>query len=229
MKTVINSFTKKQWFLWSVLLFLVLFFIFNQELIMLLLDRDVKAIRTFLKNNMIYSFLFMFFVMLIQNSFTVFPLILVITINISLFGFVNGFLWSWITSILSSTIVFYGARYIFQDVIIEKFSDKLIEKVNKNGFAYVFQARIFPFVPTSIVNILAGLSTVQLKNFLLATAIGNFLYFFLLALIPAGILKADLNEYVIWIVVLGGVLIYYLFKMVRNKRKASSIKADTLD
>ena len=157
----------------------------------------------FLMSNMAYAFFFMFLVMVIQNSFTVFPLILVITINLKLIWFYQWFLWSWLTSVLASILVFYGVRYIFQGMIIEKFNPKLIEKVDANGFAYVFQARIFPFVPTSLVNILAGLSTIRIMPFTIATALGNSLYFFALALIPAGIIKADLNEYVVWVIILG--------------------------
>ncbi|MFJ8066903.1 TVP38/TMEM64 family protein [Psychrobacillus sp. NPDC096426] len=219
-KIIIKLSRKKQWLLWGSVLLLLLFFVLNQDLISLLLDGDVEKIRNFLHKNMSYAFIFMALVMLIQNSFTVFPLILVITINITLFGFWNGFLWSWFTSILSAIIVFYGTRYILQDMIIEKFNARLIEKVDSSGLAYVFQARIFPFVPTSLVNILGGLSTIRILPFSVATAIGNFFYFFVLALIPAGILKANFNEYVIWIIVLAAVLLYYFIKMIRKKRKA---------
>lgn len=219
-----SKFTKKQSLIWFGLLFLLLFFVFNQNLITSLINRDVEATRHFLDHHLWYAFLFMFLIMVIQNSFTVFPLILVITINITLFGFMNGFLWSWFSSIIASIAVFYGVRYIFRDMIMEKFNPKLIEKVDANGFAYVFQARIFPFFPTSLVNILAGLSTIRLYPFLFATSIGNFIYFFLLALIPAGIISADLNEYVIWVMILSAVLLYYLFKFFRKKRKLSSIE-----
>lgn len=219
-----SKFTKKQSLIWFGLLFLLLFFVFNQNLITSLINQDVEATQHFLDHHLWYAFLFMFLIMIIQNSFTIFPLILVITINITLFGFMNGFLWSWFSSIIASIIVFYGVRYIFRDMIMGKFNPKLIEKVDGNGFAYVFQARIFPFVPTSLVNILAGLSTIRLYPFLLATAIGNFLYFFLIALIPAGILSSDLNEYEIWVIILAVVLMYYLFKFFRKKRKLSSIE-----
>lgn len=221
MKVFFKKITWKQWLICIGLLILVLFFIFNKDLITLLLDGDIDEIRHFLTKNLAYAFLFMLFIMVIQNSFTVFPLILVISINISLFGFINGFLWSWITSIVASIIVFYGVRYIFQGIIIKKVNTKLIGKVNANGFSYVFQARIFPFVPTSLVNILAGLSTIRIAPFTIATAFGNFLYFFVLSLIPAGILKADLNEYVIWFMILAAVLLYYLIKFLRNKRKSA--------
>ncbi|KQL37172.1 TVP38/TMEM64 family protein [Psychrobacillus sp. FJAT-21963] len=229
MKTIINKLLKKQWIIWIGLLLLILFFILNKDLISLLLDGDVEGIRSFLNKNLGFALFFLFIVMLIQNSFTVFPLVLVITINITLFGFMKGFLWSWFTSVVASVIVYCSVRYIFQDIIMKKFNPKLIEKVDANGFTYVFQARIFPFVPTSIINILAGLSTIRLFPYLLATSIGNFLYFFVLALIPAGILSAEWDEYVIWIVIIAAIALYYFIKIVRNKRKAVSLEKDNID
>ncbi|WP_144510264.1 TVP38/TMEM64 family protein [Bacillus sp. FJAT-22090] len=226
MKTILTKLTKRQWLLWCGLLLFVLFFILNRDLIMLLWDGDVEAIRKFLNKNMGYALFFMFLVMLIQNSFTVFPLILVITINMTLFGFINGFIWSWLTGVVASLIVYYGARYVFQEIIVEKFNKNLIQKIDANGFAYVFQARIFPFVPTSLINILAGLSTIRLLPYLLATSIGNFIYFFILALIPAGILSANWDEYIIWIIIAAAILLYYLVKVARNKRKSADEKTE---
>lgn len=218
----INKLTKKQWFIGSGLLLLILFFLLNKDLITLLLNGDIEEIDIFLTKNMWYAFFFLFIIMLIQNSFTIFPLILVMTINISLFGFVNGFLWSWFTSVIASLIVFYCARYIFQKIIVEKINPNLLKKIDANGFSYVFQARIFPFVPTSLVNLLAGISTIRIFPFLFATALGNFLYFFVLGLIPAGILSADWNEYTIWIIIVVAVILYYLIKVGLNKRKSST-------
>ncbi|WP_342600010.1 VTT domain-containing protein [Psychrobacillus sp. FSL H8-0483] len=220
MKKIQNKLSNKHWVILSSVLFLLLFFILNLDLIKLLLDGDVEAIRAFLDRNMGYALFFMSLVMLIQHSFTVFPLILVITINITLFGFISGFLWSWFTSIIASIIVFYGVRYVFQGMIIKKFNSKLIEKMDANGFTYVFQARLFPLVPTSLINILAGLSTIRIIPFTVATTIGNFLYFFVLALIPAGILSTELDEYVIMFIILATVLLYYFIKLLRHKRKS---------
>ncbi|MEI4769070.1 VTT domain-containing protein [Psychrobacillus sp. FJAT-51614] len=230
MKTLINILLKKQWIIWSGLLLLILFLLLNKDLISMLLDGDVEGIRSYLNKNMEFALFFLFIVMLIQNSFTVFPLILVITINITLFGFINGFLWSWLTSVVASVIVYYSVRYIFQEFIMEKFNPKLIKKIDENGFTYVFQARIFPFVPTSIINILAGLSTIRLFPYLLATSIGNLLYFFVLALIPAGILSAEWDEYMIWVIIIAAVALYYLIKLARNKkRKAVTLDKDNMD
>lgn len=222
MKKKKTTLSKKQWILIGGFLFLIFFFSINQDLISILLDGDVDKAKTFLDKNIAYALFFMALVMVIQNSFTVFPLILVITINIALFGFVNGFLWSWFTSVLASIIVFYGVRYIFQSMIIHKFDAKIIEKVDANGFAYVFQARLFPFVPTSLVNILAGLSTIRILPFTIATTFGNFIYFFILALIPAGILSSDLDEYLILSIIFVTIALYYVIKLIKHKRKPVS-------
>lgn len=218
MKEAFSNITHKNWLIWGGFLLLLVFLILNRQIITLLVNRDIKATQDFLDDNMLYAVMFMLVIMILQNSFTVFPLILVISINITLFGFINGFLWSWITSIIAAIAVFYCVRYLFQERLIEKLKPELLEKIDANGFAYVFQARIFPLVPTSLVNILAGLSTVKIWPFVLATTIGNFLYFFALALIPAGLLSEEIDETLIWVVLVGAILMYYLFKLVRKKR-----------
>jgi len=212
---------RKRWIILIGVILVSLFALTNQELIKILWSGDVEAAENYLDRNVGYALFFMALVMIIQNSFTVFPLILVITINIALFGFVNGFLWSWFTSIIASVIVFYNVRYIFQQIFLKRVNEELITKVDANGFAYVFQARLFPFVPTSLVNILAGLSTMKIAPFTLATIIGNFIYFFILALIPAGILSSDLDEYVILGIIFLSVLGYYLYKRFIHRRKTA--------
>ena len=165
-----------------ILLMISLLSIINDDLFHSVLKGDIQSIRTMLENNLSYACLLTLLIMTIQNSFTIIPLILVITINFALFGFVNGFIWSWISSIIAAIIIFIGVRYIFQDWLMKKFNAELMEKMEQKGFNYVFEARIFPFVPTSFVNILAGLSSIHFKDFLLGTIVGNFLYFFILSL-----------------------------------------------
>ncbi len=219
MKEALNKFTNKNWLIWGGFLLLLVFLIMNRQIITLLVNQDIEATQDFLDDNMLHAVVFMLVIMILQNSFTVFPLLLVISINITLFGFINGFLLSWISSIIAAIAVFYSVRYLFQERLIEKFKPELLKKIDANGFSYVFQARVFPLVPTSLVNILGGLSTVRIWPFILATTIGNFLFFFALALIPAGLLSEELDETLIWVVLIGAILAYYLFKLVRKKRK----------
>lgn len=183
------------------------------------LDGNVRYIRSILEGNMLYAYLFMLLIMIIQNSFTIIPLILVITINLALFGFLQGFLWSWFTSVAAAYIICVCVRFIFKNKVIKCFNPEHIEKIEQNAFKYVFQARVFPFVPTSFINILAGLSSVHYKPFVFATALGNFIYFFVLALIPAGLLSADINLYMLAVLVIFIFGLYYVFKRIYKGHK----------
>jgi uncharacterized membrane protein YdjX (TVP38/TMEM64 family) len=162
--------------------------------------------------------------MIIQNTFTVIPLILVITVNYLLFGFMKGFLWSWLTSIIGSAIIFFGTRYLFQGWVKRKIDLSLRSKIEKNGFKFVFQARIIPFIPTSFINILSGVSSIKFSSFIIATCVGNFLYFFFMILIPAGLINIQINDYVLEASILLIFLLIFIFilKGRRKKRQKNS-------
>ncbi len=203
----------------SLLLTFFILFILNKDLFSLVLNGDIEAIRSSLTDHLVKAYLIMLVIMIIQNSFTIVPLILVITINITLFGVIVGFLWSWFTSILAAIIVFTCVRYLFKDQLLNRFSSVNLLSIEEKGFTYVFQARIFPFVPTSLINILAGVTAIRFRDFLLATAIGNFLFFIVLALIPAGFLTIDLNEYEIGMILFLCITLFLgIRKLIRNKR-----------
>ena len=159
--------------------------------------------------------------MIIQNTFTVIPLILVITVNYVLFGFMKGFLWSWLTSIIGSAIIFFGTRYLFQGWVKRKIDLSLRSKIEKNGFKFVFQARIIPFIPTSFINILSGVSSIKFSSFIIATCVGNFLYFFLMILIPAGLINVQINDYVLEASILLIIPIDFFLYIKRKKEKAA--------
>lgn len=181
------------------------------------MNGDLEEIQPLLSENLVFVCLLTLVIMIIQNSFTVIPLILVITVNITLFGFLLGFLWSWLTSVIAAIVVFLFVRNIFQDRLIKKIKQDHILKIEENGFSYVFQGRVFPFIPTSFINLLAGLSSIRLKHFILGTLLGNFLYFFILSLIPAGLMSLNISNYVIGLIILIIFSIYYGIRF-SNKR-----------
>lgn len=206
-----------------VLLAIAVFIMIGQDFLRLILDGDIDKIRAAFTGNPVSAFLFMLLVMMIQNSFTVIPLILVITINITLFGVVNGFLWSWFTSVVAAVLVFIGVRFLFKDLLINRFPSRVLEEVQTKGFTYVFQARIFPFVPTSLINILAGLSTVHFRHFFLGTIFGNFLFFIVLSLIPAGILSSTLSEYELGMILFVIITVFIGIRKVYLRKKRSIV------
>ncbi|WNF35030.1 VTT domain-containing protein [Bacillaceae bacterium IKA-2] len=184
----------------------------RMEIFTFVLQGDLEEIQLLLNENIV-SILFITLVMMVlQNSFTIIPLILLITLNIMLFGFIYGILWSWMTSIIAAVIVFISVRYFFQDLLLKRINEAFKEKIEKNGLLFVFIGRIFPFMPTSMVNIIAGVSSIQFIHFLIATSVGNLLFFSLLGLIPLGIVTLEVDYYILGIFSFIIILAYYLYK-----------------
>ena len=157
--------------------------------------------------------------MFVQNSFTIIPLILLLTINVTIFGFIYGYLWSWFTSVVASGFIFYAARNWFQELLLKNIGKRWQESVVEHGFMYVFTGRIFPLIPTSLINLAAGVSTVTFRDFLVATALGNLIYFFFLSLIPYGLLSVEMNQYTLAALALLFLLFFMVYKRAKKKKK----------
>lgn len=193
----------------------------NSEVFRLLRKGDIDSIILSLKDTNFSKFFFTFFIMVIQNSFTIIPLIIIITLNYALFGFVNGLIWSWFTSIIAAGIWFFGSRYFFNDWVQKKSNPELLTKMEQNGLLFVFQARIIPFVPTSLINILSGLSSITFKHFIIGTMFGNLIFFFVLSLIPAGLMEGNMEQNILLgiAIILVGFVFFFRVKKKQKRRK----------
>ncbi|MEC1397084.1 TVP38/TMEM64 family protein [Peribacillus simplex] len=201
------------------LLVIAIFIYSNAELFTLVWKSDLDSVIGILKENLLLTFIVTFVLMFVQNSFTIIPLILLLTINVTIFGFIYGYLWSWFTSVVASGFIFYAVRNWFQELLLKKIGEKWQETVVEHGFMYVFTGRIFPLIPTSLINLAAGVSTVTFKDFLLATALGNLIYFFFLSLIPYGLLSVEMNQYTLVALALLTLLFFIIYKRAKKKKK----------
>ncbi|WP_101731346.1 TVP38/TMEM64 family protein [Niallia sp. JL1B1071] len=196
----------------------ILFFRYT-DILQAIRQGEIDSVTSVFKDNISYALIVSLFIMIIQNSFTVIPLILVITLNFYSFGFFYGFLWSWLSSVIAAMIIFLAIRFWFQDFVHSKVKNHqdMLDKIEHKGMRYVIYGRVFPFFPTSILNIIAGVSNISLRPFTIGTAIGNFFYFFVLALIPYGVFSTNINPLALIIIVLLITGIFYYF----NRRKPS--------
>lgn len=205
----------------SVLLVIIVL-VSNKEIIQLFMLKDFEEIGVNVEEQFLPLFAITLIIMMIQNFITFIPLILILTVNIAFYGFVYGLMWSWFASVAAATLVFVCARYSFKEILQKKISEKMKRKAEENGFMYVFMARVFPFVPTNIVNIVSGISSIRFKDFLLATSIGNFIYFFILALVPMGILSLNFELIILSIFIFIVVIYIYLRRKQRVAFKKSN-------
>lgn len=74
-----------------------------------------------------------------------------------------------------ATLAFLTARYLLRDTIEQKFGAKLgpfQEGFAKNAFSYLLTLRLIPLFPFFVVNLVSGLTRVNVGTYIVATAIG---------------------------------------------------------
>lgn len=92
-----------------------------------------------------------------------------------LFGSVLGTLFVNIGATTGATLAFLAARYLLRDWVEGKFGDR-IEPIQagfaKNAFSYLMTLRLIPAFPFFLVNLVSGLTRVNLGTYILATSVG---------------------------------------------------------
>ncbi|TDF99783.1 TVP38/TMEM64 family protein [Paenibacillus piri] len=114
----------------------------------------------------------------IESIVPILPLIAIIVANVNAYGIWEGALLSWIGVVAGAFCVFlffrkFGSR--FRSFVERKYprSQKFIVWVEQHGFTPIFVLACFPFTPSAFVNIVAGVSKLPAKVFLIATALGK--------------------------------------------------------
>lgn len=172
--------------IYLLLLFILIFILFrflgiNKESI------SEEKIRELAHDNIFLLLIILFGLMFLQNLLNFVPIVLVISINVSLLGLYTGYLFSLICSVIASTVIFLIIRYLFIDMKAKPKYKKYTEKIEQNGFLYVLIARLIPIMPTNIINIASGLSSIKPTHYILATIIGHALYSFVISAISFNI------------------------------------------
>lgn len=120
---------------------------------------------------------------MIEAFFPFLPLFLFVTANASAFGLGWGFLFSWIGACTGALLVFsiirkYGQKKFLSFLKNHKRVKKLVDWVDKHGFGPLFLLICFPFTPSAVVNIVAGLSRISIYQYGLAVLAGKMVMIF---------------------------------------------------
>ena len=104
-----------------------------------------------------------------------FPVTLMIMATIIVYGPWWGSLYAVVGTALSAIFLFFLGHLLGKN-IVSRFSGSLINRVNqrlsKSGLVAVITFRIIPVAPFSLINLVAGVSAISLKDFFLGTLIG---------------------------------------------------------
>ena len=154
---------------------------------------------------------------------------MIILANSAAYGLLNGFLYSWIGTSLGSIFVFYivrklGGKRIFMKVRNNKQVAKVTTWVEKHGFGPLFLLLCFPFSPSSVINVVAGLSSIRSSQFILAVILGKSVMVFSISYIGDSLTSFAQNPIKTISVGVGIVIFWIIGKYIENKISKKSLE-----
>ncbi len=128
---------------------------------------------------------------IIEAFFPILPLVLFVTINVTVFGLFWGYLYSWIGNCLGSFLLFIlirkiGGSKIEQRISKSKYSHAL-EKIKSKNFSVLFLLYCFPFTPSFLISGASALANMSTKEFLVALLPSKFIMLISLAFIGVNV------------------------------------------
>lgn len=94
-------------------------------------------------------------------------------------GFMFGAIWGTLIAVLGATLgavaSFYVARFILGQSLQRQYAKELARFNNEfetNGYSYLFALRLLPIFPFFLINLLCGLTRIDVKTFFITTFIG---------------------------------------------------------
>lgn len=142
------------------------------------------------------------------------PLVVFVVANSVAYGLWYGFILSWLGTVAGSYVVFliirkYGRNRFLRFLTKNKRVKQLIGWVERNGFGPLFIMICFPFTPSALVNLVAGLSNMKKKNYLIILMAGKLVMIFTMSFIGYD-LKALLTQPIRTGIVVGIIVLLWL-------------------
>lgn len=138
---------------------------------------STEGLSAYIESSAPWSHLVFFFLQLVSSIVAPIPSNVTALAGGILFGTVPAFLLTWAAVVLGSLTVFFLARALGQDFVSgfvgHKLSARYLELIRRKRDTFLFLAFLFPFFPDDILCILAGLTEIGWKRFLLLCLLGR--------------------------------------------------------
>jgi len=138
---------------------------------------DFAGIRQFILSYGPWAPIVSIALMVVQSLVPFVPGLVITIANAWIFGWQFGALYSWIGALLGAILDFGIARW-YGRLVVERFANKKYlcmtdMFLQKYGLLAIFITRLTPIIPFKVVSYGAGLTTIPLWRFVIATAIGQ--------------------------------------------------------
>lgn len=138
--------------------------------------------------------------------------------NIIFFGPIKGFFISLLGEVMGAYITFYIYRKEFKNRIEDQELDKykllkgIIKSKGKRAAILVGEGRLLPFIPSGFVTLAAAISNINIKEFIIATAIGKIPSIALEALVSYNLININYNYMRLFLTIISIIIIYITLK-----------------
>ncbi|WP_010650060.1 TVP38/TMEM64 family protein [Oceanobacillus massiliensis] len=155
------------------------------------------------------------------------PLIVFVLGNAAAYGLLEGFLFSWLGASSGAIVVFLLIRRLGNTKFLKKVRrNKQVTRVTawveRHGFGPMFLLLCFPFSPSAIINVVAGLSKVSTQQFILAVLLGKTVMIFSISYVGSSIMEFAQNPVKTIVVGIGIVLFWMLGKYLEQRLKKNA-------
>ena len=218
-----------------ILLFVIIHLIapdFLPELFALLASGDIPAtveyIRSFGEGAIVFAFLLTLF----TNALGFPPAVIFSTANVILFGIVPGIILSCVAETVGVTIAFILMRFYFREaaekaIAKSPFLAKVDQYSGSKGFIVMLIGRMIPYLPSALLNAVGALSSIKLREYVIASFVGKFPSTGIEAIIGHDlIMKQEDNTRLVVVIIAAGILIYAAIRYEKRLMREEAVSQE---
>ena len=185
---------------------------------------NVNGLVEYLRSFGPWAMVVSFFLDVLINAGSIFPSIFLSTANGLIFGLPFGILISWLAETVGVVISFLLMRFFFRST-----AEKLIAKSNslkhideasgKHGLEWMAFARALPYFPSGILTAVGAVSSISVRDYVIANLIGKFPSTALEVVIGHDLVNYKEHSERLALLVILVVLIFWGYKKYRDKKQ----------
>ena len=157
-----------------------------------------------------------------ESIMPILPLSLFITILFINYGYILGFLISWIFCVIGCLCSYFLFKKILKKPINNKlknnkFYNKFLSVINKIKFSNLVLVISLPFTPAFFVNIVSGISQMSLKKFIFSIIIGKIAMILFWGYIGTSLIESIKNPIILLKISVIIILVYGISRLINKK------------
>ena len=214
-----------------VLLFVIIHLIdpnFLPDLFAMLASGDISATVEYIRSFGDWAIVFAFLLTLFTNTLGFPPAVIFSTANVILFGIVPGIVLACVAETVGATIAFILIRFYFREpaekaIAKSPFLSKIDQYSGTKGFIVMLIGRMIPYLPSALLNAVGALSSIKLREYVIASFVGKFPSTGIEAIIGHDlIMKQEDHTRLITVIIAAGILIYAAIRYEKHVIEAAA-------